>query len=193
MPEGTAHLTVRIFLYQLLLHALGPAHTVGSDQFVYWLPTNPRRCLSPDVFVKLDVAQTHFGSWKCWQRGAPELAVEVISPNEGDGIEWDEKLSRYAELGAQELLRFDPEEAPGHRLRAWDRLEGDFLERAVSQDRTPCVTLGLSWVVCPVETLTIGLRLEDDDAKRVATREEVEIEAREARIRELEEELRRRT
>jgi Uma2 family endonuclease len=172
MPEGTDHLIVRTFLYQLLGYLLGPEHTVGSDQFVYWLPTNPRRCLSPDVFVKLGVAQTRFGSWKCWERGAPGLAIEIISPNEGDGIEWDEKLSRYAELGVEELLRFDPEEMPGRRLRAWDRVEGDFVERTAEGDKTPCVALALHWAVVPVNGLPFGVRLIDDEGRLLATREE---------------------
>jgi Uma2 family endonuclease len=36
--------------------------------------------LSPDVFVKVDVPDTSFGSWKTWERGgAPELAVEIMT------------------------------------------------------------------------------------------------------------------
>jgi Uma2 family endonuclease len=215
MPKGTAHLVIRIFVYQLLRHMLGHEHSVGSDQFVYWASNDPRRCLSPDVFVKLAVPQTAFGTWKCWKHGAPELAVEVVSPNEGDGIEWDEKLARYDELGVEELLRFDPEGVPGERLRAWDRVEGDFVERLVEGDRTPCLSLArlalaVLWVVTPVEELPVGLRLVDGDGKLVPTREENEREARraeaegrraeaegrkaaEARVRELEEELRRRS
>ena len=48
--------------------------------------------------------QSFSGSWKTWERkGPPELAVEIISPNEGDGIAWEEKLVRYHELGVKEL------------------------------------------------------------------------------------------
>jgi Uma2 family endonuclease len=195
MPEGYDHVILRTFLFQLLGYLLGAEHSVGSEQFVYWLPTNPRRCLSPDVLVKLGVAQTRFGSWKCWEHGAPDLAIEIISPNEGDGMAWDEKVARYAELGVEELLRFDPEEAPGRRLRAWDRIEGDFVERTVAGDDTPCVTLALHWVVCPVSGLPVGVRLADDEGTVLATREEALDAARmaaEARVEELEEELRRR-
>jgi Uma2 family endonuclease len=32
----------------------------------------------------------------------PELAVEIVSPNEGDGVTWDDKLARYHELGVKE-------------------------------------------------------------------------------------------
>jgi Uma2 family endonuclease len=192
MPEGTDHLILRTFLYQLVGHVLGPEHTVGSDQFLYWLPTNPRRCVAPDVLVKLGVAQHRFGSWKCWERGAPDLAVEIISPNEGDGIEWDEKLARYHECGVLELVRFDPAESVGERLRAWDRVNGDLVERVTEGDRTPCVTLGLHWRVSPVEQEPVGLRLVREDGSLVLN--DVESAARgrelaETRIRELEAEL----
>jgi Putative restriction endonuclease len=194
MPEGMAHLVVRTFLFQLLRFMLGAPHSVGSDQFVYWNARDPRRCLSPDVFVRMGTPQTSFGSWKTWERGGPpELAVEVISPNEGDGIAWDEKLRRYHELGVRELVRFDPEAAEGKRLRAWDRLQEDLVEREVTGDTTPCLTLGLVWRVCPVDDQAIGLRLADG-ATLIQTRVEAEASARasaEARVRELEEEIRR--
>ena len=70
VPEGTAHLIVCTFLYGLLKFALGPEHSVGSDQFVYWNASNPRRKLSPDVFVRLGVQQAMFGSWKTWASSA---------------------------------------------------------------------------------------------------------------------------
>ncbi len=151
MPESKVHLLVRTFLFQLLRHALGPGHSVGSEQFVYWMPTNPRRCLAPDVFVKLGVDDTLFGTWKCWRHGAPDLAIEVVSPSDSESMPWDEKLARYAELGVAELLRFDPEAREGERMRAWDRIDEDLVEREVDGDRTPCVTLGWTWVVHPVE------------------------------------------
>ena len=118
VPEGYAHLIVRTFLFQLLRFALGPAHTVGSDQFIYWIATDNQRKVAPDVFVRLGVPQTSFGSWKTWDNGgAPDLAVEIVSPNEGDGVTWDDKLARYHELGVRELVRFDPDAPDGRRLR----------------------------------------------------------------------------
>ncbi|MBV9946048.1 MAG: Uma2 family endonuclease [Myxococcales bacterium] len=186
VPEGKRHLVLRTFLFRLLQFALGPGHSVGSDQFVYWNARDPHRCLSPDVFVKRDVPDTSFGSWKTWQQGGvPELAVEIISPNEGDGIGWEEKLTRYHELGVQELVRFDPEGPPGSRLRAWDRVREDLVERRIVEDRTPCLTLGLNWAVLPVAAEPVGLRLVDDDGRLLEAQEEVEARGRaeEARAR----------
>ena len=211
VTEGSAHLIVRTFLYELLKFALGPEHSVGSDQFVYWIASNPKRELSPDVFVCLGVPQTAFGSWKTWEQGGvPELAVEIVSPNEGDGTTWEEKCARYYEVGVKELVRFDREELEGRRLRVWDRVKDDLVERVIAADRTPCLTLGLAWAVRPIPAHpgeVVGLRVIDDDgrllesraeaeARELRARVDTEAQARadaEARVRELEEELRRRT
>ena len=218
MPEGYAHLVQRQFLFQLLQFSLGPEHSVGSNQFVYWIANDPKRTLAPDVFVRLGVAQTVFGSWKTWEHGgAPDLAVEIVSPHETDGLRWDTKVQRYHELGVVELVRFDPEAREGERLRVWDRLRDDLVEREVAGDRAPCVTLGLAWTVRPIENLPAGLRLVDDagrlletqveaeargraeeaqaraDEARARAEEERRREAAEARVRELEALLARRT
>jgi Uma2 family endonuclease len=189
VPEGKTHLILRTFLFGLLRYALGGDHSVGSDQFVYWNASAPVRCVAPDLFVKLGVKDTSFGTWKTWERGgSPELAVEIVSPSEGDGVPWNEKLSRYHELGVKELVRFDPEGAEGSRLRVWDRVHDDLVERQIPGDRSPCLTLGLNWTVCPVDGEPVGLRLADDEGRLLETREE----AAEARVRELEEKLARR-
>jgi Uma2 family endonuclease len=203
MPEGTRHLVLRTFLWRLLRFCLGPEHTVGSDQFVYWNASDSRRTLAPDVFVKLGVPARPFGSWKTWERGgAPELAVEIVSPTEDETIAWDDKLARYHELGIGELVRFDPEAPEGKRIRIWDRVDHDLVEREVTGDRAPCLTLGVWWEVHPVEEEHVGLRLVDDAGRlleapeeEAAARAEREAQARaaaEARIRDLEEEVRRR-
>jgi Uma2 family endonuclease len=202
VPEGKRHLVLRTFLFRVLRFALGPAHSVGSDQFVYWNARDTQRKLSPDVFVKLDVPDTSFGTWKTWEHGgSPDLAIEIVSPNEGDGVAWEEKIARYHELGVKELVRFDPEAAEGQRVRAWDRVREDLVERQIGGDRTPCLTLGLNWTVCPVEGEPVGLRLVDDAGRLLEVREEAEARGRaeeaharqvaEARVRELEEQLRR--
>jgi Uma2 family endonuclease len=213
--EGYAHLVVRTFLFRLLSFALGPGHTVCSDQFIYWdaSSASPKRRLAPDVFVRLNhPPPMQLSSWQTWvTAGAPHLAVEVVSPNEGDGTTWEEKLARYHQLGVAELVRFDPEAPEGTRLRVWDRVQGDLVERQIGEDRTPCLTLGLAWTVRMVPgpsggaAAYVGLRLVDDEGRLLETPEESEARARaaaearsqedraaaEARIRELEEQLRR--
>jgi Uma2 family endonuclease len=166
VPESKRHLTLRTALYQILSLEVRGAHSVGSEQFVYWNARDPRRCCSPDAFVKLSVADEMFETWKTWERGVPELVVEILSRSDREHDTWNDKLERFHELGAREVVRFDADAAPGERLRVWDRMEDDLVERVVDGDATPCLTFALFWVVRPVDGVDIGLRLARDPGGR---------------------------
>jgi hypothetical protein len=162
---------------------------VGCDQFVYWNAKDPRVGLAPGAFVKLGSEQDLFPSWKTWERGTPELAVEVKS--ESDKRAWPEKLDAYRELGVRELVTFDPEGGAGARLRVWDRIDDDLVERVITDESTPCLVLGLHWVIRAGGEVVSCLRLAEDvlGAHLLLTKEEVA----EKRVAELEAELRRRS
>lgn len=163
VPESKRHFKLRTALYAILELALGDTAVLGSDQFVYWNARDPRRCLAPDVFVYVGRREEDFKSWKSWERGGPpHLAVEIISDSDDEPIQWEEKLERYHELGVTELVRFDPEGPPGGRLRVWDRLADDLVERVVEEDATRCLTLDLDWVIAPLVGYPAGLRLQGD-------------------------------
>jgi Uma2 family endonuclease len=193
VPESKIHLVLRTFLFRLLRHALGPAHRVGSDQFLYWNAADASISLAPDVLVRLNVPDAFFKSWKTWEEGGvPDLALEIVS--DSDRRTWAEKLACYRAIGVKEVVRFDADAPEGKRLRVWDRVHEDLVERLLEGDRTPCLTLGLNWAVHPVEEAPVGLRLVDDEGRLLEAPEEAEARGRkaaEARVRELEEELRR--
>jgi len=208
MPETTLHLVLRTFLFQLLRFAFGQSCCVGSDQFVYWRASDPKTRLAPDAFLKRGVKNAHFDSWKTWERGAPELAVEIVS--ESDRAGWDEKLQRYQDLGVRELVRFDPETKDERRIRIWDRVEEDLVERALDGESAESFVLERFWVVGDVEG-SAGLRLAEDPAGLTLLASPLEAETRaregetrareaetqrarkaEQRVRELEAELKRR-
>jgi hypothetical protein len=160
VSETKRHLRARTTLFLLLEEAIAGA-SVGSDQFVYWDAGEPQKCLSPDVFVKLGSKDQNFDSWKIWERGAPELAVEIVSDSDRSESAWEEKLTRYQASGIGEVVRFDPEEAAAP-LRVWDRVDGDLIERTPeSSTLRECAALGLWWVVVPSE-LGALLRLAGD-------------------------------
>jgi Uma2 family endonuclease len=181
VPESKRHLKLRTLLYQILEHALGDRACLGSDQFIYWNAANPRRQLAPDIFVRLGAPDVVFDSWKTWERGTPELAVEIVSESDSSEAELDDKLARYRELGVRELVRFEPDAAAGTKLRIWDRDAEDLVERKIEQDRSPSPTLGVWWVVLPDAELGAVLRLaEDPDGERLLpTRAEAEALGRE--------------
>ena len=163
VPESKRHLILRTALFQTLWLALEGRYAIGSDQFVYWNASDPGLRLAPDVFVSTSQRDCVFDSWKTWERGAPDLAVEIISDSDSSAAEWERKLARYLQAGIQELVRFDPDEAAGQRLRVWDRIEGDLVERAVDGDRAACHTLGLHWIALDHGELGAELRVARDE------------------------------
>ena len=79
----------------LLRLAADPGHSVGSDQFVYFDASDARRCLAPDAFSKRGVPFDLFESWKTWERGVPELCVEILSVSDTqEKLAFREKLER---------------------------------------------------------------------------------------------------
>ena len=186
LGQSLRHLRLCELLHAILRQAVTRGDSVGSDQFVYFDASNPRRCVAPDAFLKLGVPQRMFSSWKTWEHGAPELCVEILSPSDEEPITLAEKLDRYRALGAKEVvvLSFD-EAAP---LRIWDRVDDDLVERVIAQGApTPCTTLGMFWVVASAPDLPIALRLfrDAEGTTLVLTPEESERAAKEEALREL--------
>ncbi len=203
MPESQLHLDLRTLLYHLLRDHLGPAYTVGSEQFVYWDAADPTKCVAPDGYVKATSAGDPVHTWKTWERGAPDVAIEIASESDARDAEVRDKIARYRTIGVRELVRFDVSRPAGERLRVWDRVDDDLLEREVTGDRARSLVLDLDWCVAPAEGYAATLRIAAGEPPAlVPTREEgrrteaegrrTEAEARtaaERRIAELEAEL----
>ena len=157
--------------------------TVGGDQFVYFDPNDPGRCLGPDIFVKLGLRVKDFDSWFTWERGAPDLAVEVVSEFDRMKLTWAQKFERYEACGVQELVLFDPRR--DMTTRVWDRIDGKLVERAPdSKDTFECRTLGLYWTIEMDRDYGYQLRLCRDHAGKVLlpTPQETVLQLREALI-----------
>ncbi|MBX3260065.1 MAG: Uma2 family endonuclease [Labilithrix sp.] len=187
MGQGARHYLLCKALYEILRAAVGDDGTVSCDAFVYFDAANPDRKLAPDGAVKLGVPQHLFDSWKTWERGTPELAFEILSPSDApERWTFDEKLRRYRALGVSELVVFHTDGEPGRRLRVWDRIDDDLVERVVVDERTPCLTLDAFLLVAPVDELDTGVRLarDADGRELVPTAQEATRLAEAARLRE---------
>jgi Uma2 family endonuclease len=182
VPETKENMERRTALYQSVKRELAASATIGSDQFVYWDATSTKKRLAPDVFVRLGQPDETFRVWKTWERGAPDLGVEIVSTADEGAPEWEEKLARYYAAGVSEIVRFDPENRT-RPLRIWDLISGDLVERAHDDpDLRFCETLHLWWVIALDETLGPTLRLARDRRGRqlLPTPDEVAAEAQEA-------------
>jgi len=203
VPETKWHLELKTLVYQFLKVAFAEQAQIGCDQFVYWDAANPRMCLAPDAFLRFGGPDELFGSWKVWERGAPHVAVEIISDHDARDRNWEAKLLQYRHLGVRELVRFDPD-ATESKLQVWHRVEDDLVERETTGECVQSNVLPGYWLVAQDAKLGPSLRLSHDEqgqnlflttAEADAQRIDVETKARqaaEARIRELEAELARR-
>jgi Uma2 family endonuclease len=203
VPETKWHLELKTLVYQFLKLAFADQAHIGCDQFVYWDAANPRICVAPDAFLRFGGPDELFGSWKVWERGAPHVAVEIISDHDARDRNWEGKLLQYRHLGVRELVRFDPE-APQRKLQVWHRVEDDLVEREATADSVQSNVLPGYWLVVQDPQLGHSLRLSHDEAgqKLFLTPAEADaqriqadaqrIQADAQRIRELEAELARR-
>lgn len=199
MGQSTVHFKLCVYIWAALRRVVGPESTVGADNFVYFDASDAERKCAPDAFVRLGFPAAEFSSWKTWQSGSPDLCIEILSPRETkEKLTLDDKLDAFHTMGVREVICFDIDAPVGSRLRAWDWLEGDLVERIVRNERTPCITLGKWFLVARLGDVASALAIADDQAGNGivltdAERADAEAAARraaEARVRELEELLR---
>jgi Uma2 family endonuclease len=89
----------------------------GGDQFFAWVPSEPLVRVSPDVYL-LDgtLPQPWPSSWQTWLPGhrPPRFAVEVVSRDRKK--DYEVGPFKYDQLGARELVIFDPDLVSGSQL-----------------------------------------------------------------------------
>ncbi|MBI4617334.1 MAG: Uma2 family endonuclease [Planctomycetes bacterium] len=163
---------------------------VGGDAFFAWMPEEPLVRVSPDVYVLEDPPPPPLPlSWQTWRPGhrAPLLAVEIVS--EDWRKDYEEGPEKYAQLGARELVIFDPSATgpDGGRpdrtpLQVFHRTdEGLFVRRYHGPGPAFLRTLDL-YAVVSLDPMGLRLRLSRDAAGRelVPTSEEAQAAAEEA-------------
>ncbi|HKO53640.1 MAG TPA: Uma2 family endonuclease [Polyangiaceae bacterium] len=161
MPEGKRHFELRTLVYDFLKLAFEDVALIGCDQFVYWDPGDPRANLAPDACLRFGAKDEQFQSWKVWERGVPQVAVEIISDSDASELSWAEKLQRYRRLGVSELVWFDPG-SPEHSLRIWDFVGDDLLERRLFQSLARSHHLPGYWLTVREPNGGLTLRLSRD-------------------------------
>lgn len=82
---------------------------VSGNILLYYVEGNPKKCVTPDVFVARGVRKGGRRVYKLWEEGrAPEVVFEVSSRQT-----WREDLNTkwrlYEDLGVKEYFIFDPE------------------------------------------------------------------------------------
>ncbi len=101
---------------------------VGANMFVYYQEGDPRKRLTPDLFVVRGLEALPEPSFKIWEAGRPPTFVlEVASPSTA-GRDRGEKQALYAAMGVAEYWRFDPAGRLKGASRPGARFEGGALQ-----------------------------------------------------------------
>jgi Uma2 family endonuclease len=151
-------------LIERLLEARGKPAFVGANQYFYWEQYNARECIAPDVYVLPGVVPGKaIGVWKVWETGCvPSFAFELVLQNVDEA--YLKLPARYARLGVEELVVFDPEYtvSPARfRFQVFRKSKRGLLRvEATNADRVKSKVLG-----CHLRAVGIG----DDCRVRIAT------------------------
>jgi len=120
---GQEHsLTIQNLHYPLYAHLRGPACFVASELRVYRDPHNLNDWREPDVLVALGVPDRVRPGYALWLEGkAPDLVLEVLSPDSVRNRDLTAKRDWYGREGVREYVVVDPAGAfaPEPRLQAW--------------------------------------------------------------------------
>jgi len=129
-----------------------PGAYVGVNMMVYDERGNPRRFLSPDIFVAFGVADRERDIYKLWEDRAPSFVLEMTSKSTRK--EDERKMVRYARWGVTEYFLYDPRrEYVDPPLRAFELARGAYRSK-----RT--VTLSNGERGIPSRTLDLELWLD---------------------------------
>lgn len=144
------HHELREVMRESLRRAATAESSVGSGLSICFDESDPDRMCAPDAFLRLGVPQGWITTWKTWEQGAPELCIEILSPSEPvEKAELERSLVCFRIMGVREVIAFDTSAPVGGRLRAWDLASGELVPRTIENERTPCRTLDLWFVIAP--------------------------------------------
>jgi Uma2 family endonuclease len=131
---------------------------ISGNSFIYYEEGNPKKVISPDVFVVFGVSQGKRPSYKTWESGGifPQFIMEVTSRTT---LRQDEvtKPELYRRLGVREYFQYDP---TGDYLEL--QLKGQCLVDGVYQPMASAKNwLGLTYIHS--QTLGLDLCLEPEE------------------------------
>lgn len=121
---------------------------VAGNNLLYYVEGDPRKCVSPDVYVVKGVENRVRRTYKLWEeKKAPCVAIEVSSKSTSredlvTKFRVYRDVLRVKEYYIYDLLR---EYLPG-RMKAWWLVRGEYLEQQVDGDRVLSRELGLALV-----------------------------------------------
>ena len=190
-----------------------PDVCVSGNMMMYYVEGNPRKSISPDIFVTFGVGRKERRTYRIWDEGKPPDFVLEFSSENTYRNDLRGKKALYAEIGIGEYFLYDPERRylPSP-LMGFMLVGSDYVPIPFEADGSASsATLGLAlrlrgeglgfydsvsekWLQTPAEIATARAEQEAARAEQEAARAEQEAAARkqaEAEVVRLHEEIER--
>jgi Uma2 family endonuclease len=172
--------------------AARPDVYVSGNLLLYYEEGNPRRCVSPDVFVVIGVLKHRRDTYLLWEEGAPPGFVVEVTSRTTRREDMQTKRSLYARLGVQEYILYDPRSPTlaylDPPLQANRLVEGEYRPITADEDGAfVSETLGMR-----LRLVEGRLQLRDARTNALLLSPAEHAELLERRVAELEEQLRQR-
>lgn len=149
MGETPLHIDNLAYLVQMLRIRFehDPQVYIAGNMFVYYVPGNRLRHVSPDVFVVFGIPKSTTPErrrYLVWEEGkAPDIVIELTSESTREE-DIDDKMQIYRILGVREYFLYDPyEEYLDPPLQGYRLVEGEFQPITAVTGRLPSSVLGL--------------------------------------------------
>ncbi len=146
MAETEYHRDIMIDCIQMLKHYFREVDDVhvSGNLLMYYEEGNPRKSVSPDVFVAFGVSKKRRRTYKIWEEGhAPDFVLEVANPSTYRH-DLTHKKDLYASvLGVREYYIYDPYHEVDPYFLGYRLVDGVYEEIAFVDERLPSLVLGL--------------------------------------------------
>lgn len=146
MAETEYHRDIMIDFIQMLKHHFRDVNDVhvSGNLLMYYEEGNPRKSVSPDVFVAFGVSKKRRRTYKIWEEGhAPDFVLEVASPSTYRH-DLTHKKDLYASvLGVSEYYIYDPYHEIDPYFQGYRLVGGIYEEIEFADGRLPSLSLGL--------------------------------------------------
>lgn len=146
MAETEYHRDIMIDFIQMLKHYFRNVNDVhvSGNLLMYYEEGNPRKSVSPDVFVAFGVSKKRRRTYKIWEEGhAPNFVLEVASPSTYRHDLTDKKDLYASVLGVREYYIYDPYHEVDPYFLGYRLVDGTYQEIAFVEERLPSLVLGL--------------------------------------------------
>ena len=109
MAETDLHAeTMNRILDKLRYRYVGQQVYISGNVFLYYIEGDPRKCLTPDIFVVLGLKPGHRDTYLLWLEGKPPTVVFEVTSKTTRSVDESLKPDIYRRIGVAEYFMFDP-------------------------------------------------------------------------------------